>query len=93
MEIPEKRPHGLANPDHCQRCGARLRKGGGRLCKKPAEVNPQTGKRLRCRLHGGRTTGPKTAAKHGRYTKQVAAAKKQMRERLAALKDGNEAPR
>jgi len=33
-------------------CNARTRK--GTLCQKPAEVHPSTGRRLRCRLHGGR---------------------------------------
>jgi hypothetical protein len=50
----------------------------GTLCQKPAEVHPSTGRRLRCRLHGGRS-GPTTEEgkariaaanfKHGRYSK------------------------
>src|SRR4051794_26276690 len=59
-----------------QRCGAITRR--GTLCQKPAEVHPSTGRRLRCRLHGGRG-GPRTEEgkariaaanfKHGRYSK------------------------
>src|SRR3954451_13510560 len=59
-----------------QRCGAITRR--GTLCLKRAEVHPSTGRRLRCRLHGGRS-GPRTEEgkariaaanfKHGRYSK------------------------
>jgi len=59
-----------------QRCLAITRR--GTLCQKPAEVHPSTGRRLRCRLHGGRS-GPRTEEgkariaaanfKHGRYSK------------------------
>src|SRR3954453_8847771 len=59
-----------------QRCLAVTRR--GTLCQKPAEVHPSTGRRLRCRLHGGRG-GPRTEEgkariaaanfKHGRYSK------------------------
>jgi hypothetical protein len=59
-----------------QRCLAVTRR--GTLCQKPAEVHPSTGRRLRCRLHGGRS-GPRTEEgkariaaanfKHGRYSK------------------------
>jgi hypothetical protein len=59
-----------------QRCNALTRR--GTLCQKPAEVHPSTGRRLRCRLHGGRS-GPRTEEgkariaaanfKHGRYSK------------------------
>jgi hypothetical protein len=54
------------------RCGARTRSGSA--CKSPAMPN------RRCRLHGGPSTGPRTAeglermrranTKHGRYTKE-----------------------
>jgi hypothetical protein len=59
-----------------QRCLARTRR--GTPCQRPAEVNPLTGKRSRCRFHGG-LAGCRTAegkarisaanTKHGRYTK------------------------
>jgi hypothetical protein len=71
-----------------QRCGARTRSGG--CCKRPAEVNPLTGKRTRCRFHGG-LAGCRTAegkarisaanTKHGRFTK---AAKEKRRAELEA---------
>ena len=38
----------------CQRCGAKTR--AGTPCRSPAMKN-----RRRCRLHGGLSTGPKTA--------------------------------
>jgi len=54
------------------RCGARTRRGSA--CKAPGMANG------RCRLHGGPSTGPRTAeglermrranTKHGRYTKE-----------------------
>jgi hypothetical protein len=37
----------------CPRCGARTRSGG--LCRSPAMANG------RCRMHGGKSTGPRTA--------------------------------
>jgi hypothetical protein len=56
-----------------QRCGARTRK--GTPCQRPARLPVG-----RCRLHGGRSTGPRTAEglarlvaskiKHGRFTKE-----------------------
>jgi hypothetical protein len=59
-----------------QRCLARTRR--GTPCQRPAEVNPLTGKRSRCRFHGG-LAGCRTAegkarisaanTKHGRFTK------------------------
>jgi hypothetical protein len=97
MDTPKEHPkHGFQDPDHCQRCGARLRRGGGRLCQKPAEVHVVSGKRLRCRLHGARCTGAKTPEglariiaanlKHGRSSKAAKEARKQLRERLADIK-------
>jgi hypothetical protein len=65
------------------RCGAKTRR--GTRCQCPARPNG------RCRLHGGLSTGPKTAAgierirqtvtKHGRYS----AAAKQLRKQYRAL--------
>jgi hypothetical protein len=78
-----------------QRCLARTRR--GTLCQRPAEVNRLTGKRSRCRFHGGlggcRTAEGKARisaanTKHGRYTK--AAIEKRNAEaeiRRAALAD------
>jgi hypothetical protein len=42
------------------RCGAKTRK--GTPCQAPAMVNPKTGKRLRCRMHGGGSGGPTSDA-------------------------------
>jgi hypothetical protein len=75
-----------------QRCLARTRR--GTPCQRPAEVNPLTGKRTRCRFHGG-LAGCRTAegkarisaanTKHGRYTK--AATEKQRLELEAKRAD------
>ncbi|MDA9949695.1 hypothetical protein N9C16_09990 [Paracoccaceae bacterium] len=64
-----------------QSCGARTRR--GTLCQKP----PLNGK-TRCRLHGGLSTGPRTAEgkarivaahwKHGRRSRAFTEARKQI---------------
>jgi hypothetical protein len=69
----------------CPRCGARTR--SGNLCRQPA-----IRKANRCRLHGGGSTGPKTAEGlkrisaartiHGRYRAEMIA----MRRAMATLK-------
>jgi hypothetical protein len=69
-------PVSVAVAEYEPRCLALTRR--GTLCQKPAEVYPSTGRRLRCRLHGGRS-GPRTEEgkariaaanfKHGRYSK------------------------
>lgn len=56
----------------CRRCGARTRSGGA--CKSPAMPNG------RCRMHGGCSTGPRTAeglermrrakTRHGKYSEE-----------------------
>jgi len=61
------------NPNNARRCGAKTRK--GTPCKSPAMKNG------RCRLHGGKSTGPKTPEglersrkanrKHGLYSREV----------------------
>jgi hypothetical protein len=70
------------------RCGAKTRRGSS--CQAPAMANG------RCRLHGGRSTGPKTAegierirravTKHGRYS---AAAKIERQQIRAWLRSGH----
>jgi hypothetical protein len=57
----------------CPRCGARTRT--GKPCRSPAMANG------RCRLHGGKSTGPRTAegldrmrrakTKHGNYSAET----------------------
>ena len=59
------------------RCGAKTRDSGGSFCQQPAMPNG------RCRLHGGKSTGPRTAIglersrranwKHGYYSAQAKA--------------------
>jgi hypothetical protein len=81
-------------PSNAQRCLAQTRR--GTLCQLPAERNPVTGLRKRCRLHGGRSTGPRTpegraraaaaAFRHGRYTKLAVQKRRGFREKLRALK-------
>ena len=71
-----------------QRCGAKTRK--GTACQKP----PLNGK-TRCRLHGGLSTGPRTAEgkariaaahwKHGRRSRAFTEARKQIWADLRAV--------
>ncbi len=77
------------DPMTAPRCGARTRK--GKPCQQPAMANG------RCRMHGGRSTGPRTPegierirqsrTKHGLYTKQAMAMRRYMRN---LLKDSRE---
>jgi hypothetical protein len=60
------------NPNDAPRCLAKTRKAKGKLCRAPAMPNG------RCRLHGGKSTGPRTPEglersrkanwKHGYYS-------------------------
>lgn len=71
------------------RCGAKTRK--GTPCRAPAMKNG------RCRLHGGKSTGPKTPEgierirqahlKHGEYTKEAIAERKEFNALLRQLKE------
>lgn len=71
------------------RCGAKTRK--GHPCKAPAMRNG------RCRMHGGKSTGPKTPEgiervraahlKHGKYSQQAATDKQEFRELMKFLKE------
>jgi hypothetical protein len=68
--IHAKNPHA-----HAKLCGAQARTNNHQPCRQPAMKNG------RCRLHGGKCTGPKTPEgklksamapyKHGRYTKKA----------------------
>jgi len=67
-----------------QRCLAKTRR-SGQPCMLPAEINPLTGRRSRCRFHGG-LGGPRTpegkariAAAHTTHGRYTAAAKAQRR--------------
>ena len=71
------------------RCGAKTRR--GTPCQCPAMANGH------CRLHGGLSTGPKTARgierirraqlKHGRYTKRVKAERAEYRALLGPCRE------
>lgn len=71
-----------------RRCGARTRR--GEPCRGPAMKNG------RCRLHGGASTGPRTAEglecmrhskiKHGLYTKEMREFRRVTREMMAQAK-------
>ena len=71
------------------RCGAKTRKGIS--CRAPAMRNG------RCRLHGGKSSGPRTTEgiekirqahlKHGLYTKDVIASRKEFSNLLRQLRE------
>ncbi len=46
------------NPSGSPRCGAKTR--SGKPCQAPAMWSKRTGRYTRCRLHGGKSTGPRT---------------------------------
>ncbi len=64
------------------RCGARTR--SGKPCQSPAMPNG------RCRMHGGMSPGApkgnKNAFKHGRYTNEAIAARRNISELMRAIK-------
>ncbi len=78
--------HGIrgGDPTNAPRCGARTRPGAP--CRQPAMANG------RCRMHGGRSTGPRTAeglerlraarTRHGAYGKEA----REVRELIRVLK-------
>ena len=53
------------------RCGARARSRGGQPCQAPPVLDLETGlpRNGRCKLHGGRSTGPRTAEGRQRIAK------------------------
>ena len=72
------------NPMNAPRCGAKTRK--GTPCRAPAMANG------RCRMHGGKSTGPRTPEglersrkanfKHGHYSAESIAARRYMSQLL-----------
>src|SRR5712692_2545668 len=77
------------DPNSAPRCGAKTRAGGH--CKAPAMRNG------RCRMHGGASTGPRTAEglarsqrarwKHGLYSAEALAEQKRARELLTQSRE------
>jgi hypothetical protein len=77
------------NPGNAPRCGAKTRK--GTPCRSPAMPNG------RCRMHGGPSTGAKTAegieriraarTKHGRYSAASIARRRAARQAIRALRE------
>lgn len=75
-------------------CGAKARQRNYLPCRQPAMKNG------RCRLHGGKCTGPKTKEgkrrsaqanlKHGLYTKKAMADKKRMQKMMRWRDELNE---
>ena len=73
------------NPQNARRCGAKTRQ--GTPCRAPAMASG------RCRMHGGLSTGPRTAAglarsrranyKHGRYSVEAKERWKEARRLMA----------
>src|SRR5690242_20269817 len=97
--IPVKPKQGIfrgrrGDPSQAPRCGAKTRR--GTPCQRAKERNPVTGSLKRCRLHGGLSSGPKTAEgrariaaanwRHGKSSKAAKEARRVLREKLAALK-------
>lgn len=74
-----------------KQCGAKARINGHKPCRQPAMANG------RCRLHGGKSTGPKTIEgklkaamanyKYGHYTKEAIDEKRRVNEMLRWNKD------
>lgn len=76
------------NWDNAPRCGAKTR--AGTPCRSAAMKNG------RCRMHGGASTGPRTAegierirasrTKHGRYSQAAVARRREARQNLRSLR-------
>jgi len=76
----------VGNPHLSPRCGAKTRSGAP--CRAPAMLS-KAGQYTRCRLHGGASTGPRTAEgrercrkaawKHGRYSAEHKAERRRFR--------------
>lgn len=74
-----------------KQCGAKARTNGGLSCRKPAMANG------RCMLHGGKSTGAKTAegitriktakTKHGFYSAEALAQRKASSELIRSVRN------
>ncbi len=81
--------------NNAPRCGAKTRQGSP--CRSPAMKNH------RCKMHGGLSTGPKTAegierirasrTKHGRYSQASIARRREARALMRVMRDVLEAAR
>jgi hypothetical protein len=86
-----KHPPEMGQVSQAVRCGAKTRSGA------PCKSAPVTGRR-RCRMHGGAdgSGAPKGERngnyKHGRYTKEVAATRRWLREAIQTLRELNKSP-
>ena len=92
MDEPRKRAPlaQLEKANATPRCGARAKHTGGQPCKAAALANG------RCRHHGGRSTGPRTAEglersrrsnwKHGNYSRESIDDRARAREALRLLR-------
>jgi hypothetical protein len=75
-------------------CGAKARRNNNQPCRQPAMKNG------RCRMHGGKSTGPKSTEgkrrialahfKHGLHTKKAINERKKMRKLLESLDEMEE---
>ena len=76
------RPHAKPAFLDSLRCGAKTRK--GKSCQSPAMTNG------RCRMHGGKSTGPprgtQNALKHGFYAREAIAERERIRRFLRDAK-------
>ena len=78
-----------ANPNNAPRCGAKTRK--GTTCRAPAMTNG------RCRMHGGKSTGPRTPEglersrkanfKHGFYSVELLEERKFIKQLLCKSRE------
>jgi hypothetical protein len=76
------------NPDNAPRCGAKTR--AGTPCRAAAMKNG------RCRMHGGKSTGPRTQegierirasrTKHGRYSQAAIARRREARALICSIR-------
>lgn len=69
------------------RCGAKCR--DGHACRARAVKNPVTGKRTRCRMHGGKSPGPNTQDGRARSLEALARGRETRRRNCCAKRRSN----
>src|SRR6185295_12451025 len=82
-----KNANSPGDPSKSPRCNAKTR--AGTPCRAPAMWSRKAGKYTRCRMHGGRSTGPrspeglercrKAALKHGRFSAEYKQHRREIR--------------